>query len=100
MEDGQLGNEEQNQERAQQIIAEVRKLIDIPEDVEPTVATIVDVNALRAQNPFYEKAENGDHLIVTPERAILFSSKTGKIIDVVPVQLQPAAAAEAEGSGE
>ena len=94
-----------NQELANQIIAEVRALIDMPTDIEPTVATIVDIDALRARNPFYNKAENGDHLVVTPDRAILYSSSRKKIIDVVPVQLEqakaaPAAPAEAEGSAE
>ncbi len=92
-----------NQELAKKIIAEVRAIIDIPEDIEPTVATIIDINALRARNPFYNKAENGDHLIVTPDRAILYSSARKKIVDVVPVQLEqakPAAPAATEGSGQ
>lgn len=87
---GQDINQEQlnNVELAAKIIAEVRALIEIPEDVEPTVATIVDVNILRERNPFYEVAENGDHLLVTPTRAILYSSKQKKILDVAPVQLE------------
>lgn len=97
----QLGNQQQNQEAARRIVEEVRAIIDIPEDVEPTVATIVDVETLRQRNPFYEKASNGDHLIVTPERAILYSSAQRKILDVVPVQLQPTeAAAPAEDASE
>jgi hypothetical protein len=85
-----------NQETADLIVKELRNLMDIPEDIEPTVATIVDVEILRKKNPFYAKAENGDHLIVTPTRAILYSSKTKKIIDVAPVQLKPVAGGSAE----
>ena len=85
----QTGNTEQNREAANKVIDQVRKLIDIPVDVEPTVATIVDVEALRKENPFYNKASNGDHLIITPERAILYDSVRNIILDVVPVQLQP-----------
>jgi hypothetical protein len=91
------------QETADQILKELRNLMNIPEDTEPTVATIVDVELLRVKNPFYAKAENGDHLIVTPTRAILYSSKTKRIIDVAPVQLQPIEAVkkeEEEGSTE
>lgn len=95
LEDYQSQGEEGDKELAQSIIEDVRKLIDIPEDVEPTVATIIDIELLRAKNPFYNKASNGDHLIVTPERAILYSSVTGKIIDVVPVSLEPV-----EGAGQ
>lgn len=93
VEAGQLNDAQaDNQKLADQIIADVRSLIDIPDDIEPTVATIIDVEQLRARNPFYDKAENGDHLVVTRERAILYSSKLKKIIDVVPVQLEPAEA--------
>lgn len=87
------GNNEENQQRAQQIVERVRGLIDIADDVTPTVATIVDVEKLRAQNPFYDNAKNGDYLIVTPTRAILFDADRGVIIDVVPVQIQQNAAA-------
>ena len=92
-----LDDPTKNQETADIIVKELRNLMDIPEDIEPTVATIVDVEILKEKNPFYAKAENGDHLIVTPTRAILYSSKTKKIIDVVPVQLEPVAG---EGSAE
>lgn len=93
------GNNEENQQRAAQIVERVRGLIDIPEDVTPTVATIVDVEKLRSQNPFYANAENGDYLVVTPTRAILFDADRGVIIDVVPVQIQQnAPAAESAAS--
>jgi hypothetical protein len=82
------GNDQENQERAKQIVDRVRAVIDIPADVTPTVATIVDVEKLRTQNPFYDNASNGDYLIVTPSRAILFDADRGVIIDVVPVQIQ------------
>lgn len=89
LEDYQSQSEEENKVLAQTIIDDVRKLIDIPEGVEPTVATIIDIDLLRAKNPFYNKASNGDHLIVTPDRAILYSSTRKVIIDVAPVQLEP-----------
>ncbi len=82
------GNNQENQERAKLIVTRVRGLIDIPDDVEPTVATIVDVEKLKTQNPFYAAAKNGDYLVVTPTRAILFDADRGMIIDVVPVQIQ------------
>jgi len=98
----QTGNTRQNREQAQRIIRKVKRLMVINEDVEPTVATIVDVEALRERNPFYSKAENGDFLVVTPERAILYSEDRNIILDVIPVQIQappaqpPALPAEGE----
>ncbi len=88
----QGGNQAQNQEIAKQVVARVRKLYVIPEGIEPTVATIVDVAQLRSRNAFYNKAKNGDHLIVTNDRAILYDPIADKIIDVVPVQIQAPAA--------
>lgn len=87
------GNSEANQQKAKNVVLKVKKLMDIDTSVEPTVATIVDVEKLREQNPFYNKAENGDYLIVTQTRAILYREENNIILDVVPVQLeaQPAA---------
>ena len=80
--------DQENKEKAKAVVAEVRKLMDIPATPEPTVATIVDVKKLQSTNPFYSKAQNGDYLIVTQTRAILYSQKLKKILDVVPVQVQ------------
>ncbi len=84
----QTGNTAEGIAQAKAIIERVRKHIQIPTDVEPTVATIVDVNALKSTNDFYKNAKNGDNLIVTPTRAILYDPDKDMIIDVVPVQLQ------------
>ncbi len=84
----QTGTGSQNQETAKRIVEQVRKLYALLPGMEPTVATIVDVDALRKRNAFYEKAKNGDYLIVTNDRAILFDAKANVIIDVVPVQIQ------------
>lgn len=82
-------NAKANREMAKQVINKVKRHILLPSDIEPTVATIVDVKALREKNAFYNKAKNGDNLIVTPDRAILYDPAKDIIIDVVPVQLQP-----------
>ncbi len=88
----QGGNTQENQARAKEVVAKVKLLMDIDTSVEPTVATIVDVKKLQEKNPFYNKAKNGDFLIVTPTRAILYDAGANKILDVVPVQIdQPAA---------
>lgn len=84
----ETGDNAENAAQAQAIIAKVRRHIDLPTDPEPTVATIVDVETLRQRNAFYNNAKNGDHLIVTPTRAVLFDPDQDKIIDVIPVQLQ------------
>lgn len=84
----QTGSTKENREKAQRVIQKVRKLIEIG-DIDPTVATIVDVEALQKRNPFYNKAKDGDFLVVTSERAILYDEVRDLILDVVPVQVQP-----------
>lgn len=83
------GNNPQAAAEAKAIVERVKKHISILGDVEPTVATIVDVETLRARNEFYKNAKNGDHLVITPTRAILYNPDTDRVIDVVPVQLEP-----------
>lgn len=82
------GNQQEGAKVAQEVIGKLRTHIMLPASVEPTVATIVDVEALKEQNSFYAPAKNGDHLIVTADRAILFDAERNIILDVVPVQLQ------------
>ncbi len=87
----QTGNSPQNVAAAKEIVDKVKKHFVIPGDVDPTVATIVDAETLKARNEFYKSAKNGDNLIVTPTRAILYDPVKDIILDVVPVQLQPQA---------
>lgn len=75
--------------RAAAIVVAVQKHIDIDVSVEPTVATIVDAAKLQAQSQFYKNAVNGDFLVVTPTRAILYSKTRDRIIDVTPVEIKP-----------
>lgn len=74
-------------EVAKAVLDKVRKHIDVPSDPAPTVATIVDVDRLRQTSDFYKKAKNGDNLIITENRAILYDPDKDIVIDVVPVQI-------------
>lgn len=95
----QVQNPGQNKELAKQVLTKLRKHILLPTDPEPTVATIIDVEKLRKTNDFYKKAENGYHLILTKDRAVLYDAKRDLVIDVIPVQLQPPQQAGAAGQG-
>jgi hypothetical protein len=88
LQDGQVGNQ-QNVEAAKRIVERVKRHYAVPGDVDPTVATIVDVETLKTRNDFYKAAKNGDHLVITPTRAILYDPDRDIIVDVVPVQLTP-----------
>jgi hypothetical protein len=86
------------QEVAQEVLGKVRKHMDVPTDPEPTVATIIDVERLRESNEFYKKAENGDHLVITDTRAILYDPDKDLVIDVVPVRIDRTASPAPSGT--
>lgn len=98
MEQLQGGGNAEDMEQAKQIIALVRKHMVIQGDIEPTVAKIVDAKTLQSKNEFYKLAKNGDYLVVTPTRAVLYDPIKDMILDVAPVQLEPVKPATAVSS--
>ncbi len=69
------------------IVTMVRRHIRVPANEEPLVATIVDVDALVATQPFYQGAENGDVLLIYQSmgKAILYSPDDDILINVGPI---------------
>lgn len=70
----------------QKIVAEVSKLIVLPKDEEPTVATISDVEKLRSQ-AFFANAKNGDKVLIytKAQKAILYDPIQKIIVEVAPL---------------
>lgn len=68
---------------AQEVLAKVGKLIDLPQGEEPTIATVNNADAVKAQ-PFFAKAQNGHRVILftNARLAILFDEKANKLINV------------------
>ncbi len=72
------------------LVDTVSKLMDVPSDETPTVATVADKDKLKEQ-PLFARAQNGDKILVytSLKKAILYRPGLGKIIDVIPVNVGP-----------
>ncbi|MFH0804490.1 MAG: hypothetical protein V1896_02725 [Candidatus Zambryskibacteria bacterium] len=72
----------------QKIMAEVGRLIVLPANEEPTVATISDAEKLRDQ-PFFTNAKNGDKVLIYGKagKAILYDPTVKIIVEVAPLNM-------------
>jgi hypothetical protein len=74
--------------QATQLVAELGKLMVLPTNEQPTIATVSDVTKL-ADQPFFANAKNGDKVLIYTQskKAILYRESINKIIEVAPVNL-------------
>ena len=75
----------------QLLIDEVGKLIALPTDEKPTIATITDVEKVKDQ-VFFRNAQNGDKVLiyVNAKKAILYRQSQKKVIEVGPINISQA----------
>jgi hypothetical protein len=68
------------------LLGRVGKLMILPLNETPTIATVTDLAPLKGQ-PFFANAKIGDKVIIynTAKRAILYDPKDDKIIEVAPL---------------
>jgi len=73
----------------------VSGLMILPEGDEPVLATVTDAKTLTAQQAFFAGAVNGDQLLLFPHnlKAVIYSPSRKMIVNVGPIQQQPAVAA-------
>jgi hypothetical protein len=87
-----------SQSDLQATIAQVSKLMILPSDETPTLATVTDAEKLRGQ-AFFANARNGDRVLLYSKagKAVLYDPDANKIVDVAPLNVaqQQAAAAQA-----
>lgn len=84
------------QTKAADVKAKVGKLISVPSDETPTLATVTDKTKLKDQ-PFFKDAENGDTILIFPQakKAIIYRESENKLINVGPIAITSDAAAKA-----
>jgi hypothetical protein len=75
-------------EENDQIVAAVGKLINLPTDEQPTIATVTDLSKLQNQ-PFFQSAQLGDKVLIyqNAKKAILYRPSENKIIEVAPLDI-------------
>jgi len=75
-------------EEAEQLVAVVGKIIILPADELPTVATVSDPTKL-ADQAFFAKAKVGDKVLLyaNARKAYLYDPKANKILEVAPINL-------------
>jgi len=81
------GSTRATQKEIDQLVRQVRAHILLSQGVEPTVATVQDAASLAARQRFFSDAQNGDKILIYPDRAILFRAEQDVIINVAPVQV-------------
>lgn len=88
-------------EEAKLLKGKVGKLIELPLDEEPTIATVTDADRLREQQ-FFANAQNGDRVLIFNEakKAFLYRPSTNKIIEVAPVNIGNNQATPSASSGQ
>jgi len=76
------------QEEVTRLVTAIGKILELPSDEQPTVATVLDKEKIKDQ-PFFAKAENGDKVVIYSKamKAILYRPSTNKVIEVAPISI-------------
>lgn len=84
------------QEESQQLIDQIGKLIILPSNEQPTIATVNDLSKLAGQ-PFFANAKLGDKVLIytKAQKAILFRPSENRIVELAPLNT---GAASTQGS--
>lgn len=84
---GSVSNPQQSaQEEIKDLVAQIGKLIVLPADEQPIVATVSDPEQLKGQ-AFFAKAQKGDKVLIynSARKAILYSPTLKRVVDVAPL---------------
>jgi hypothetical protein len=89
------------QEETRTLVERVSKLIVLPQDELPTIATVSDPEQLQSQ-PFFRNAKAGDKVLIyaNARKAVLYSPTDNKIVEVAPLNIGETAGASTESDEE
>lgn len=74
------------QKEIQELVAQIGKLIVLPMDEQPIVATVNDTDQLKGQ-AFFANAQKGDKVLIYNEarKAILYSPRLNRVVEIAPL---------------
>ncbi len=83
------GSQGEMPKEAKDVIAQVGKILVLPEGEDPTVATVTNLEKLKDQ-PFFAKAKLGDRVLIYTgaKKAILYDPIANKIVEVAPLGIE------------
>ncbi len=75
------------QKNTEDLVEKVGKLIMLPTDETPSIATVSDPEKLKKDQPFFANAKVGDKVLIyaTARKAIMYSPSENKIVEVAPL---------------
>ncbi len=78
-----------NKNSSDQILADLGKLMVLPDNEQPTIATVSNPEFLKSV-PFFDKAKIGDKVIiyVKSKEAILYDPIVKKVVQIAPLNLK------------
>ncbi len=73
----------------EEVVSMVDKLIVLPKDEIPTIATVTKENIIK-EGGFFEGAKVGDKVLIYPNarKAVLFDIEANKVINIAPLNLK------------
>lgn len=79
--------QEQAQKNTEDLVEKVGKLIMLPADETPSIATVTDPEKVKKDQPFFNNAKVGDKVLIyaTARKAIMYSPSENKIVEVAPL---------------
>ncbi|MBM3206512.1 MAG: hypothetical protein FJZ43_02735 [Candidatus Staskawiczbacteria bacterium] len=75
-----------SQDKAQNIVEKVSKLVILPENETPTIATVTDPGKLKDQ-PFFSGAKEGFKVLIyaNSKKAVLYDPFLNKVVQIGPI---------------
>ena len=72
------------EKQSKTVLAQVGEVVQLPTDETPQVATVLDASELQDSDPFFEKAQNGDALLMYKKRGliVLFDLNAHKVLNM------------------